>query len=206
MKTGKIDAGRLPVHTQAVTWTLQQALHTPDLHGALVISVRDNSGAMLQGEIKAGDVIRTFNGRPVPDPRELARRVAGSRIGSDAALELFRDGVIETVHVEIQAWPEAKPVVLHEAGPQTLGLELTSGLGENDKPIVTVASVDPTGSAARSGIQKGDIIVEVQQTPVSDPAATLQIFQAQSSLKQRFAAVLVKHDKKLSWLSVAISG
>jgi serine protease Do len=185
MKTGKINPGRLPVHTQAVTWTLQQALHTPDLRGALVTSVQDDSGEMLQGKIKAGDVIRTFNGRPVPDPRELARQAAGSPIGSVAELELFRGGVIETVHVEIQGWPEAKPVVLDHVGPQTLGLQLTAGRGDNDGPIVTVASVDPTGSAARSGIQKGDIIVEVQQTPVSDPAAALQIFQAQAALKQR---------------------
>jgi serine protease Do len=154
MKTGKINAGKLPIHIQAVTWALQQALHAPDLWGALVVSVQDNSGAMLQGEIKAGDVIRTFNGQPVADPRELARHAAASPIGSDATLQLFRAGVIETVHVKIQAWPEAKPGVLKDDGPQTLGLELTSGRGGNDQPIVTVASVDPAGSAARSGIQK----------------------------------------------------
>ena len=204
MKTGKIDAGMLPIHTQAVTWSLQQALHTPDLLGALVVSVQDDSGAILQGKIKAGDVIRSFNGHPVPDPRALARLAAASPIGSDATLELFRGGASETVHVKMQALPEAKPVVLHEDGPQTLGLELASGRGENDNPIVTVASVDPIGSAARSGIQKGDIIIEVQQTPVSDPAAALQVFQAQSSLKQRFAAVLVQHGKKLSWMAVAV--
>jgi serine protease Do len=204
MKSGNINAGRLPVHAQPVTWMLQQALHTPDLRGALVTSVQDDGGVMLQGKIKAGDVIRTFNGKSVTDPRALARRAAGSAIGGDAELKLFRSGVIETVHVKILAWPEAKPVVLHDGGPQRLGLELTSGWSENDKPIVTVASVDPTGTAARSGIQKGDIIVEVQQTPVSDPAETLQILQEQSSLRQRFAAVLVRHDKKLSWTSLAI--
>jgi serine protease Do len=204
MKTGKINAGRLPVHTQAITWALQQAFHTPDLKGALVVSVQDDSGAILQGKIKAGDVIRAFNGQPVPDPRELARRVAASPIGRDAALELFRAGAIETVQVKIQAWPEAQPLVLDDHGSHTLGLELAAGRGENDKPVGTVVSVDPTGSAARSGIQKGDTIVEVQQIPVSDSAMTLQIFQTQSSLKERFAAVLLRHDGKLSWVSVAL--
>jgi S1-C subfamily serine protease len=69
---------------------------------------------------------------------------------------------------------------------------------------VTVVSVDPIGSAARSGIQKGDIIVEIQRTPVSDTAEAQQILQMQSSLKQRFAAVLVQRVGKLSWISVAI--
>ena len=204
MKTGKINAGMLPIHTQAVTWMLQQALNTPDLLGALVMSVQDDSGAMLQGKIQAGDVIRNFNGKTVLDPRDLARMAARSPIGGDAALELYRGGENETVHVTMQAWPEAKPVVLNNDGPRTLGLELASSPGENDVPIVTVASVDPTGTAADSGIQKGDIIVEVQQTPVSSPDSALRIFRKQSSLKHRFAAVLVRHDKKLSWMSLAI--
>ena len=51
MKTGAIKAGMLPIHTQPVSWMLQQALNTPDRHGALVTSVQDDSGAMLQGKI-----------------------------------------------------------------------------------------------------------------------------------------------------------
>jgi S1-C subfamily serine protease len=67
-----------------------------------------------------------------------------------------------------------------------------------------VASIDPAGTAADSGIQKGDIIVEVQQTRVSDPGSALRMFSAQSLLKHHFAAVLVRHDNKLSWMSLAI--
>jgi serine protease Do len=204
MRNGKINAGMLPIHTQAVTWMLQQALNTPDLLGALVTSVQDNGGAMLRGKIKAGDVIRTFNGETVLDPRDLARKAARAQIGSDAELGIYRAGTSQTVHVPIQALPEAKPVVLDNEGPRTLGLELTSGRGKNEQPIVTVASIDPTGTAADSGIQKGDIIVEVQGTPVSEAGAALRIFQEQSSLKHRFAAVLVRHDNKPFWMSLAI--
>ncbi len=204
MKTGKIGAGMLPIHTQAVTWMLQQALHAPDLLGALVVSVQDDSGAMLQGKIQAGDVIRNFNGSAVLDPRDLARMAARTPIGGDATLEIYRGGKNETVHVTMQAWPESKPVVLDNDGPRTLGLELASGRGESDKPIVTVASVDPAGTAAASGIQKGDIIVEVQQTPVAEADAALRIFRDESSLKHHYAAVLIQHDNKLAWMSLAI--
>src|SRR6201999_3426583 len=71
MKTGKIDAGMLPIHTQGVTWMLQQALAAPDLRGALITSVQDDDGKMLQGKINAGDIVRTFNGETVWDPRDL---------------------------------------------------------------------------------------------------------------------------------------
>ncbi|MGD0434436.1 MAG: PDZ domain-containing protein [Acetobacteraceae bacterium] len=97
----------------------------------------------------------------------------------------------------------ASPIVLNNDGPRTLGLELASARGENGQPIVTVASVDPVGSAADSGIQKGDIVAKVQQTPVTDPDSALRIFRERSSQKHRFAALLVKHDKKPFWLSLA---
>ena len=67
-----------------------------------------------------------------------------------------------------------------------------------------VASVDPAGSAADSGIKQGDIILEVQQTPVSEPDQALRVFWARSSLQYRFAAVLVERRTKLIWLSLAV--
>jgi serine protease Do len=204
MKTGEIRAGMLPIHTQEVTWMLQQALAVPDPHGALVTSVHDDAGKMLQGKILAGDVIRMFNGETVLDSRDLARMAAKTPIGSGVPLEICRRGVKEIVNVTIHAWPETKPGILNNDGPKTLGLELVSARGDKGQPIVTVASIDPSGTAADSGIQKGDIIVEAQQTPVFEADQALGILDAQSSRKQRFAAVLVERDKKLSWVSLAV--
>jgi serine protease Do len=204
MKTGEIRAGMLPIHTQEVTWMLQQALEVPDPHGALVTSVQDDAGKMLQGKILAGDVIRTFNGETVLDPRDLARMAAKTPIGSDVPLEICRRGVKEIVTVTIHAWPESTPAILNNDGPKTLGLELVSARGDKGQPIVTVARIDQSGTAADSGIQTGDIIVEAQQTPVFEADQALRILEAQSSRKQRFAAVLVERDNKLSWISLAV--
>jgi serine protease Do len=204
IKTGEIGAGMLPIHTQQVSWMLEQALDTGDLQGALVTSVQDKDEAMLQGKIQAGDVIRSFNGEPVQDPRDLARKAAMAPIGSDATLEICRGGEEETVHVTIQAWPDLQPLVLTNDGPRALGLELVGGRDTKDQPIVKVASVDPNGTAADSGIEKDDVIVEVQQTPVSAPDQALRIFWARSALKHHYAAVLVKREGKLSWLPLAI--
>jgi len=200
-KTGEVRAGMLPIHTQQVTWMLKQALDTPDLQGALVSSVHDQGDTMMHGEIKPGDVILSFNGEKVWDPRDLARKAAQSEIGSDAALEICRGAVHQTVHVKIQAWPEARPVVLKDDGQRQLGLQLVSA--ESAKGVM-VASVDPGGTAADSGIQKGDIIVEIQQTPVSDPQEASKLFAMQGAQRHHFAAVLVERDKKLSWMPLAI--
>ncbi len=204
MKTGKIDGSMLPIHTQQMTWMLQQALGTPDLLGALVTSVQDKNGAMLQGKIMAGDVIRTFNGETVLDPRDLARKAVQTPIGSNAEVVIYRAGMTQTVDVTMQALPEAKPIVLDDDGPRALGLTLTSGRQGNGDLVVQVASIDPAGTAAGSGIEKGDVIVEVQQTPVTDADEALRIFSAQSSLKHHFAAVLIQREKSLFWLSLGI--
>lgn len=205
MKTGEVNTGMLPIFTQRITWMLEQALHTPGLQGALVSSVQDDDDTMLNGKIKLGDVITTFNGEQVSDPRDLARKAAAAPVGSDAALEIYRNGAKEIVHVTIQRWPESKPAVRGYNGQPKLGLELQSGQGENGQPVVTVAAVDPSGTAADSGIQKGDIIVEIQQTPVSDPAQALHLFALQSSMKQQFAAVLLERDNKRLWIPLAVA-
>ena len=196
IKTGKISPGMLPIFTQQVTWKIEQALDTGDLRGALVTSVQDKGEAMLQGKIQPGDVIRTFNGEPVLDPRDLARQTVQAPIGGDAALEICRGGQRQIVHVTIQSWPDAIPLTLNSDAPRTLGLELVSGRNAKDQPIVKVASVDPNGTAADSGIQKDDIVVEVQQTPVSEPDQALGILRARSALKHRFAGGARRSERK----------
>jgi serine protease Do len=204
MRTGEVQAGMLPVYTQQLTWMLQQALGAPDLHGALVSHVHDEDGKMMQGKIKPGDVILSFNGQKITDPRDLARKVAWAPIGSDAELEICRGGVDSVVHLKIHAWPETKSTSPDGDLPKRLGLELASAVGEKNQPIVTVASIDPSGTAAYSGIQPGDTILEVQQTPIKEPAQAMKLFSTPAPGKVHFVAVLVEHDKKATWMPLAI--
>jgi serine protease Do len=203
-KFGHVQAGMLPIYTQPVTWMLHQALETPDLHGALISKVHDDEGTMMHGQIKSGDVILSFNGQKIVDPRDLARKAAWAPIGSDAAIEICRRGVREVVHVTIQEWPEDKPAAAMSDRRKSLGLELAAGRSDKNEPIVTVAAVDPAGTAADSGFQKDDIIVEVQQQSISEPDQALQILATQSAQKHRIAAVLVERDKKRTWMPLAV--
>ena len=159
---------------------------------------------MLQWKISPGDIIRTFNGETVWDPRDLARKAAIAPAGSKAVLGLYRGGETSSAEVTIHAWPEDKPALLNNDAARTLGLDLAAGKDDKGRSIVTVASVAANGSAAASGIQKGDVIVEVQQTPVSEPDQALRVLWAQSLQRRGYAAVLVKHEKQLLWMSIAI--
>jgi serine protease Do len=202
IKTGKVDAGMLPVHTQPITWGLRQALQMDDLHGAVVTSV-DDSATWTPGKIQAGDVITTFNGQKVLSPSDLARKIARSPVGSDAVVELHRGDQNETVHVTIEAVPEVEPTALN-GKPRTAGLTLRSEKRSNGEHVVKVTSVDRMGTAAESGIRKGDILVEIQRTAVSQPDQARQALRDVASRKRHFAAVLVRHAGKLSWIALEV--
>jgi serine protease Do len=202
MKTGKVGAGMLPFHTQPVTWGLKQAFKLSDLQGALVVSADDSDLGPLGG-LQAGDVITAYNGQKVLDPRDLARKVARSPVGSDAALELHRGDQNATVHVTIVAVPEGKPIARNEQ-PRTPGLTLTTETRSNGEYVVRVTSVDQAGTAAEDGIRKGDIIVKIQQTSVSQSDQALQILRDVASENRQFAAVLVRHERTLSWIALEL--
>lgn len=200
MVDGKVGAGMLPIRTQQVTWMIHQAIRTPGLQGALVAALEHGGDKMMDRQITPGDVVLSFNGQTVLDPRDLARKAARTPIGSDAALTIWRNRMQQDVHVKIQAWPEAEPHLISELTPRTVGLQLTSA----PQGGVMVASVDPSGSAADSGIEKGDIILEVQQDPVSDPGQALHVLQALSAEKLGYAVMLIKRNDDQIWIPIAI--
>jgi serine protease Do len=202
INTGKVGAGMLPFHTQPVSWGLKQAFRVNDLQGALVVSVDDSDTRHL-GNIKAGDVITAFNGEKVLDPRDLARKIARSPVGSIAALDLHRGDQNATVHVTIEAVPEGKPIARNEK-PRTPGLTLTTEKRSNGEYVVRVTSVDPAGTAAESGIRKGDIVIEIQHAPVSQSDQALQVLRDVASGGRHFAAVLVRHEQTLSWIALEV--
>jgi serine protease Do len=170
MVDGKVMAGMLPIRTQQVTWMIQQAIGTPGLQGALLAALEPGGDRMMDRQIKPGDVILSFNGQTVLDPRDLARKAARTPIGSDAALTIWRGRVQQMIHVKIQAWPEAKPHLISELAPRAVGLQLASA----PQGGVMISSVDPSGSAADSGIEKGDVIERQRPgRPADHTAVTL---------------------------------
>ncbi|WP_158932979.1 trypsin-like peptidase domain-containing protein [Acidisphaera sp. S103] len=199
---GKVNAGMLPIRAQQVTWMLAQAIGAPGVNGALVDSVDADRNDMMKGQIKPGDVILSFNGQTVSDPRDLARKVAQEPSGTDAALEIFHDGKRSVVHVPILAWPEGVPPVLRGTAPRMLGLDLVSGPHGG----VMVAAVDPAGSAASSGIKKGDIILRVQAQSVSSPDQALRALQAAIPGTHDYVAVLLERNNEPLWLPIPLSG
>jgi len=89
--TGHVERGWLGVAMQELDEVLARRLGLKSLEGALVAGVVEGSPAHRAG-IQPGDVIVRFNDEKITSPADLALAVARSRIGSEATVELIRDG------------------------------------------------------------------------------------------------------------------
>ncbi|WP_181707652.1 Do family serine endopeptidase [Chthonobacter rhizosphaerae] len=164
---GRVVRGWLGVQIQPVTPEIAGALGLPDPSGALVSEPQPNAPAAQAG-IEAGDVIRTVDGQPIEDSRDLARTIAGIAPGTTVELGLWRDGKQQTLSVDLGTLPGQRQVAAAGGGQTSLadfGLELSSGPSGD----VVVTAVTPGSEADQKGLRQGDVILEVAGGAVSSP-------------------------------------
>jgi serine protease Do len=177
--TGHVARGWLGVAIQPVDASLGKALGTGGAKGALVAEVVPRGPADRAG-IKAGDVISSLDGAPVPSSEDLPRMIARRAPGSDAKLEILRTGKRETIHVALEQLKE--DAVRSEAAPAPgsmapdgLGVEI--GESPNRRGEIVVGRVAP-GSVADGKLEAGDVILEVNRSAVHRPEEAAQRVKA----------------------------
>jgi serine protease Do len=170
--TGKVTRGRLGVGIQPMTQELAKSFKLDSPTGVVVVQVEKGSPAERAG-IRQGDVILSFNGKAVEDPAELPRAVAAAKPGGKATVEVWRNGKRERLNVTVGESPNES--VASAAGKPSaklaanaLGLSLSELPPEGRKALgvdygLVVEDVAASGSAARSPLQPGDVIVAVGQ-------------------------------------------
>ncbi|KGO97600.1 Do family serine endopeptidase, partial [Novilysobacter defluvii] len=103
-QTGQVSRGRIGVVIQPVSAEQADAIDLPDTRGALVTQVEPGSAAADAG-LRRMDVIRSFNGTRINDASDLPPMVGMVAPGTEAELEVFRDGRLRTVEVTIGGEP-----------------------------------------------------------------------------------------------------
>ncbi|BBE74541.1 DegQ family serine endoprotease [Oharaeibacter diazotrophicus] len=185
---GETRRGWLGVNIQQVTDDLAESLGLDRAKGALVAGVTEG-GPAAAAKIEPGDVIVSFDGKPIHEMRELPRLVANTPVGKAVDVTVVRKGKEEKLSVTLgrleegeklaaaagdQGAAEPAPVKVPE---KVLGLTLGAldddakakfKIGADVKGVV-VTDVESGSPAADKRIQAGDTIVEVAQEPVSKP-------------------------------------
>jgi serine protease Do len=175
-ESGKVTRAWLGVMIQQITPEIQDSLELKTRKGALVADVVKGSPASKSGILR-GDVIIRFNGDEVSSQRELPTMVAFLPVGQEVEVVVLRNGKEMTVQVTLEEMEE-EPVVAggsSEEVQEGLGLavqnitpEIAEQLGLTGTEGVVVSDVEQNGMAAQAGIRRGDVILEVNRTKVTD--------------------------------------
>ncbi len=220
---GKARRGWLGVSIQQVTPDIAESLGLKDAGGALVGRVNEG-GPADQAGIRGGDIILKFNSQDVKEMRTLPRIVAETPVGKAVPVLLWRDGKEATVQASVGELPEdvqqasaaptAAPVkpdrtaVIAGLGaklsPITDELRTQFKLGPDQKGVV-VTDVDSDGPAATRGLKPGDVIVEVQQQPVTTPSAVAELMTRYQKQNRKTVLMLIQSGEGLRWVPVPLT-
>jgi len=174
--TGHVTRGWLGVVIQHITPELAESFHLKDRSGALVSKV-DPKGPAADAGIQRGDVITTFDGKPVKEMEDLPRLVALTPVGREVKVTLLRDGKQKSVTVKIAELKEQEvaEAPAEEKSAETGGLrgqnltpDLAERLGIAEDHGVVVVAVESGSPADEAGLRRGDVIVEVDRAAVKD--------------------------------------
>jgi Do/DeqQ family serine protease len=100
LKGGKVHRGQLGVSIQPMTPELAQSFGMSEVKGVAVNDVVANGPAARAG-IRRGDVIVSFNGKPVQDGNTLRNQVASTAPGTQVTLTVIRDKREQQIQVTL---------------------------------------------------------------------------------------------------------
>jgi serine protease Do len=188
---GKVTRGYLGILPQDLTPGLAKSFGLPDQNGALVGNVFPGTPADKAG-LKAGDVIVALNDKNVADAHDLMLIVSESSPGSTATVKFLRKGQARTVTVSLNELPGPMTQTQEEpkdAGSGVSGADALDGVTVSDMDNnlrqhlnlpadlggALVTGVDRNSNSGEAGLQRGDVIVEINQQPVANAADAVKL-------------------------------
>ena len=142
-----------------------------------------SGGPADQGGIKRGDVIIAFNGKVVEDSRHLPVLVAAAPVNQEATVTILRNGQEQKLSMKVGQLPGDKTAsekpVHPAAGKWGLQLrdvnpQIAQRFNLKEDKGVVVAGLEPGSRAAEAGMQRGDLILEVNRQPVGSVKDVLE--------------------------------
>ncbi len=184
VKNGKVRRGQLGVVVGRVTSDLAASLGMSEAKGVIVNSVRAGSAAERAG-IRQGDIITAVNDAPVSDTNAFRNRVASMGPGAEVTLTVLRDNREQKLRATLGEFSEDTARAQNEGQGGNPNAEEGGKLGISVEPLtpdiaqqlglkagatgLVIDAVDPTGPALTAGIQRGDVIQEVNRQAVRTP-------------------------------------
>ncbi len=210
--TGKVTRGRIGVTIQEVTRDLAESFGLEKPGGALVSGVEKGGPADKAG-IQVSDVILKFDGKDVNTSADLPRIVARAHPGVKATAQVWRKGKIREITLTVAEMPDDNRVAQRNGrnggtlpsgtSVDRLGLTLSELTGAQRSELQVSGGLlveDVKGAAARAGMQRGDVILSINNTPADS------LSQFKDVLKQipkgRNVALLVRQGDNTTYIAI----
>ncbi|MFH1860337.1 MAG: DegQ family serine endoprotease [bacterium] len=175
IKHGKITHAWLGIYIQDMDDTLAKHFKVNPKSGVLVADVMNNSPAEKAG-IKRGDIITKVNEKKISTPSDLQSKILEQDVGEKVEVTVLRDGE-EKIHEIVLAEMTGETV---ESGSLSDGDHAWKGMTlQNITPEiasefkipsktqgVAITKVEPKTSSAEAQIQRGDVIVGINNQSI----------------------------------------
>jgi serine protease Do len=172
---GKVTRGWLGIQIQSVDEDMAKSLKMKEAKGAIINQLTPGGPAEKAG-LKAEDVIVTADTHKIQDNGDLSRYIASKPPGTTVHLGLLRSGAEKGVSVTLGTFPEEPGEAEGGEGRKgKLGMTLQDlnptlaerlELPRGTKGVV-VRDVEAGEAAEQAGLQRGDVIVSVNGSPVA---------------------------------------
>jgi len=219
-KTGKVERGWIGARIQPVTDDIAESLGLDKAHGALIASI-DPASPATQGGLRPGDVILTYDGKPIDRSRQLPRLVADSAPDKPVKVTIWRDGKESEVTLTVVAYdpnrPQPQPPAPEAPKPppsiDVLGLKIAKltpewrkyfGLSEAARGVVVV-EVPQNSAGSAQGLHAGDLVVSAGPTPVASPEDVLQHVAAARKAGHKNILIRVEREGNFRFITMPIA-
>jgi serine protease Do len=211
-KYGHVHRVEIGATTQEITPALAEGLDLPQRWGVMVVDVKPDGPAASAG-LKIQDIILSADGRRIETLPSLASALYLHRVDQTVKMEVLRGKERKTLYIPAIEQHDQMDQLLDQINPANsliprlgvLAIDLTGDLGKKLSADLRIPSgVIVVGRAAElivpdSGLQAGDVIHQLNTTPISSVAA---LRAAVNQLKTGDAVVLqIERDNGLMFVS-----
>jgi serine protease Do len=185
IRDGKVTHAFIGIQIADITPDNAKFFQMNKAEGALISEVEPDAPGAKAG-LQTGDVITELDGKPVADAGQLQMLVGQKRPGDTVHLRVVRDSKPESIAVTLEALGNGKGIetAAGEHGKGRWGLRLADLTPDLRNEVqaqgsvhgALVEDVQPGSPADNAGLQRGDVIMEVNRHPVkslSDAAQAL---------------------------------
>lgn len=221
---GRTRRGWLGVQIQTVSPDMAESIGLDQARGAMVAEVTPGGPAERAG-LMMGDIILSFDQKPILKMRSLPRVVAETPIDKTVDVVVLRKGKQLTIKAKVAELKDETPKLAAVGSPedrtQPEKFELAD-LGVTVTPVterlrqrfqldegvngLLVLDVDDDGDAATKGVRRGDVIDEIQQAPVQTAEEAKAAIAKAKADNRKSVLLRVLSGKKIGFVGIKLPG